>query len=288
MVEHSRRQKKQMKSVVPLTIVICAAVLLVNSCSAPTPLSNTPKISLNDVFYKDIDGGQDSLVLLLDFEDGNGDIGLDATQTFHPYHEYDAIWSFDGTLVTIGDQDPLLPFLASTPPFFYNPLPDELEFSLFSDTDVRTEYNCQDYEIVYVSSAQTSFIPLEVGDNVDLDPNEFSIDTILVRRNQDRYNIFVDFFRKVGTEYEFIDWRSAFDSNGCGFDFNARFPVFDHDNIGSSLEGTIKYTMRSAGFNIILRQDVFKLRIWIQDQALNDSNVIETEDLTLGDLLRAD
>lgn len=264
-------------------------IIFMISCSAPEPLSRVPKISLNDIYYKDITGGQDSLVLLLDFEDGNGDLGLDPTESYLPYHDYDFILN-DSTYVTIGAQDGGPPHYVETPWYFYPPgVPSTGSIAFLSAEDNRPEYNCQNYEILYLHESRRLITSIEIGESAELSPPEWRLDTLYILRNEDRQNIFVDFFRKIGEDnYEFIDWTSAFDANGCGTDFNARFPIFDEDNFGSSLEGTMKYSMRSAGFNLLLRNDVFKLRIQIQDRARNRSNIIETEDLTLADLLLED
>lgn len=261
------------------TLIVMSCIF--TACNSPEPLSTVPKIILNNIAYKEIDSGQDSLILFIDFEDGEGDLGLDANESIHPYHEYDMIIDADTTFVTLNGNNQA-PFGVITPAFFS---PPSLSSPLFSNTDNRPEFSCDHYEIGYLNGDQNIFVRLETADNIDLDLNVFSIDTLYVSRNESRFNIYVDFFRKVGDDYEFVDWKRAFDENGCGFDFNARFPIFDEENIGSSLEGTIKYTMRSSGFNIILREDVFKLRFSIQDRGLNRSNVIETEDLTLRGLL---
>ena len=42
----------------------------------------TPAINLNEYYFKQIqDLSLDSLIIKLQFEDGNGDLGLDATET---------------------------------------------------------------------------------------------------------------------------------------------------------------------------------------------------------------
>ena len=43
--------------------------------------------------------------------------------------------------------------------------------------------------------------------------------------------------------------------------------------------------MVSYGFENIIRNDVFKLKIYIMDRALNLSNVIETPEVTLQEIM---
>jgi hypothetical protein len=114
-------------------------------------------------------------------------------------------------------------------------------------------------------------------------------DTVFIRRNENHFNILVDFYVKRNGSYEYFEWLTAFDDSGCnGTDFRGRFPVFDYDNLNSrsSIEGTLKYSMKSYGFDILFRNDTIKLRIKIKDLALNESNVIETPDFTLQGIAR--
>ena len=43
--------------------------------------------------------------------------------------------------------------------------------------------------------------------------------------------------------------------------------------------------MVSYGFEMILKNDIFKLRIYIKDRELNTSNIIETPEVTLEEIL---
>jgi hypothetical protein len=43
--------------------------------------------------------------------------------------------------------------------------------------------------------------------------------------------------------------------------------------------------MVSYGFEMILKNDIFKLRIYIKDRRLNTSNIIETPEVTLEEIL---
>ncbi len=204
----------------------------------------------------------------MNFEDGDGDIGLRGTEDLFPYHPYNFIAdsSVPRRLVVINGKDYTPPFYAALDNRFQS-LSNQ---TLFSETDVRRSFNCEQYEVVEYFPSQTA--------------TETKIDTFLIEKNPNNKNIYVDFFRKVNGEYEFLDWTSAFNSNSCGTDFNARFPVFDSDNLGKSLSGTLRYAMLSEGFSIILKKDTFKLRVYIKDRALHDSNVIESPDLTLDNI----
>ena len=263
--------------------------LLHTSCSAPEEFPTTPKIELNNIVFKDIEDAPDSLVIYLDFQDGDGDLGLNRDENDYPYHDFDFVLDSNGKIVTLGATDVVPPlrqftFLSDDDRRQYNlPTPE------ISATDNRPPFSCDDYDFLYINETRDIFIP-NGTDLTNIDLTGFSLDTLYVIKNENRNNIFVEFLKLRGSDsngedtYEVIDWTRAFDVNGCGPDFNARFPIFDVQSLNSSLEGTIKYAMTSSGFNVLIRNDVFKLRIKIKDRKGHDSNIIETRNLTLQDI----
>lgn len=241
--------------------------ILAWACQPPPELPVIPKISYSRVDFFPVETASDSMILQINFEDGDGDIGLYSTDDEYPYHPFNFIIDSRRRIVTASGTGYELPFYSIPLDNQFRPYEQE---TFFSDTDTRRAFNCQQYEIIEVPISQT----------------EIEVDTVFVQKNPNNKNIYVDFFRKVDGSYEFLDWAYIFDSDGCSSDFNSRFPVFDSDNIGKSLSGTLRYAMVSEGFGIILKQDTFKLRIYIKDRALHDSNVIETPDLTLNNISR--
>lgn len=232
------------------------------SCQEPPELPIEPRISYNRLEFKPVATSTDSLILYLNFEDGDGDIGLDGNQNQYPYQPFNFIIDKNRRLVTIGGSE-------NEPPFYSIPLNNKFEPDaeevLYSETDSRPSFNCLNYEIIEYTDTQ----------------QQVQVDTFLIEKNPNNKNIYVEFYRKVNGDYQFIDWAKAFSTTSCGTDFNARFPVFDHDNLGKSLSGTLRYAMLSEGFNIILKKDTFKIRTYIKDRALHDSNYAESPDLTL-------
>ncbi len=105
-------------------------------------------------------------------------------------------------------------------------------------------------------------------------------DTLYVEPNEYHYNIHVKYFVKKNGVYTEFDWLTAFDPL-CGETFNGRFPLLNDPNRSRPLEGKLKYKMKSAGFELIFRQDTMKLDVFIIDRALNISNTISTPDFVL-------
>jgi hypothetical protein len=105
-------------------------------------------------------------------------------------------------------------------------------------------------------------------------------DTFYVQPNRFRHNYFVKYFVKKNGVYSEFDWLTEFDPI-CGESFNGRYPLLGNPNRDKPLEGTLRYKMTSAGFELLFRQDTLKLEIYILDRALNQSNTIETPDFVL-------
>jgi hypothetical protein len=75
-----------------------------------------------------------------------------------------------------------------------------------------------------------------------------------------------------------LNWETITGTE-CGPSFDGRFPrLSDKDG---PLEGTLRYSMKSEGIAFILSSRSFKLRVTIKDRALNTSNIVETDFVTL-------
>lgn len=199
----------------------------------------TSVISLNEYYFKQIqDISLDSLIIKLQFEDGNGDLGLDATETNPPYHLLDVI-VIDGDTLKYGDNDTL------------------------------PEYNCIDYEIL---RKETS-----VGGSLVI-----TADTIYVIRNPNHFNFFLTFLIKEGDSFR--EFNPALERN-CAPPYNGRFFVLNTARDIRPLTGELQYSLLS-GFRLLFRNDIIKIRIQIQDRALNKSNIIETDEFSINDIIR--
>jgi hypothetical protein len=102
-----------------VSLILIIAVLLITSCFEKPTFPVEPTISLNELYFTETGNDlQDSLIVIVDFEDGDGDLGLQSWETDPPYQRFDFV--FNGDTIRIGDSDTLPP------------------------------YNCLDYEIVAV------------------------------------------------------------------------------------------------------------------------------------------
>ena len=210
------------------------------SCTDRPTFPNTPSMGLNEFYFREIqDLSLDSLVVKLKFEDGDGNLGLDANETDPPYHLMDP--------VTVGG--------------------DTLRFG---DPGTPEEYNCVDYEILRKETI--------VNDSLIV-----TSDTIYVIRNPDHFNFFLDFLVK-NPDGSFRVYDPALERN-CAPRYHGRYFVLNTARDIRPLEGELQYGVIS-GFRLLFRNDIIKMRIQIQDRALNKSNIIETDEIRISDIIR--
>ena len=290
-----------------ITAYLILMSIVLYSCFRPDNFPDEPRIDFRSLSFSTGPNGFDTLILELDFQDGDGNIGLDERQILPPYHDFDFVIDADTVPVTFGgDHRP--PFTRLTP--FIDP-GGRVDFAsaLLSENDIRpSTFDCQAYVIdsmflsgfpvpsfpIFASCPQESGSPdCVIRDTLRNDDGQIvfdgnnnprlvtRLDTFFIVKNDNNRNIFVDFFRKRGSEYEPVDFTTFF---GCADDFDARFPIFSEDRIGKSVEGTLRYFMQSGGWQFFFAFDTFRIEARIQDGFLNQSNTVVTPDFTFQQL----
>jgi len=269
-----------------------------SACFDPPELPNSPKIEFNRLEF--IDGpGTDSLLLFLDFQDGNGDLGINPGDDAYISDPYQPVFFLQENPAKPGKLDSLATYSARSDVDRFdvliidNPQAGKLVFPRTRKKpgyEFLPPFQCQNYEVVRPSLERNILISREDVAALDATAIANIVDTLTSRAtgeqfylledtlayapNPDHYNIEVDFFIKEGNDFEEFDWRAF----SCQT-FDARFPVLSTND--NPLEGTLKYGMFSLGFNALFSIKQFKLRIQIKDRGLNKSNVIETPIYTL-------
>lgn len=238
-------------------------ILFLGSCFDAPEYPVEPHIEYKDIYFGDAEdlAAQDSLVLSLNFRDGDGDLGLDErdANTFKFANRY--YYIIDGT------EDEVITYNTRRTNPNYDTLPE-----------FKTPFNCSNWEIIS-------------------DESNAVIDTLYFELNPYHHNIVIDFLIKNDTDGSFtrFDPATYFIYPNCSINlFNGRFPVLSKD-LGkeSPLEGTIQYSMKSSVFNPLFSTKTLKLRIYIFDRNTSDpnniphkSNVIETPEFTLQEIRR--
>jgi hypothetical protein len=270
-------------------------LVLLGACFDPPEFPEVPQISLNKVRFGDDpdEGNPDSVVISLNFRDGDGDLGLDPQNPRHsmfPFQFAD-FFQTDGSggltpveisSLVIVDQSNNTQTVVD---YIDVPDPDKGTLAYFSSRRTSTysnlpSYSCSDYVfrefIVPVADAAILGPTVTVIDTIE---GEYIYvkDSLYHRSNPNHYNIEVDFLIKVGNTFDTLDFRQA----NCST-FDGRFPVLSDDD--NPLEGTLDYSLNSLFMKLFLEDQTFKFRIRIRDRALHVSNTIITDNLTLDEI----
>lgn len=212
------------------------------ACNQKPTFPVTPTIQLSEYYFQEIDNlSLDSLVIKIQFEDGDGDLGLASNETNPPYQLLDPVTTGPPNFDTLRFGDP------GTPP-----------------------YDCVEYEII---RKETS-----VNDSLVV-----TADTIQVDRNPNHFNFYLDFLIKED-DGSFRVFNPALERN-CAPSYHGRYFILNTARDVRPLEGELQYSLLS-GFKLLFRNEIIKLRIQILDRALNKSNIIETEEFNINDIIR--
>ena len=237
--------------------------LFLVSCFDPPEYSSIPSIEFEKVSFIDVSNTSDpdSLIIVIRFKDGDGNLGLDANDP------QDTLYPFQSR--TFFDTIPNSPIGYYYP---FDPRFPDLVYLTYSSRRTNPNYdtlppfakpyNCVNWEILRINN---------------------KVDTFYFQRNPYHNNINVDFLVKNndGSFTEF-DWTKEFAYPQCGITFDGRFPVLSRDlSRNAALDGKIRYGMASTGFNVLFSIKTLKLRITIFDRSLNRSNTVETPEFTL-------
>ncbi len=263
-------------------VQIAGIGLLFNNCNRAPVLPDTPEVEFVKAEYWDMGlQSPDSLNVTIRFQDGNGDLGLDQSNTVFPYH-FAYFFSKKDTFNDVGEIqtfDAIDELITS----------DDIGSPDIDIPDFVDPFYCTEYITNPIIGNQVVVLP-----NGRLLPFDLSVrsDTILksvfFEANPNHFNFLIDFFVKnVQGEFEQLFFESIVGPPECGSNFYARFSQQDiGTNLAESnaIEGELTYRMNSVAFPFELGNRIFKLRIRIIDRALNSSNTIETEEMTLDDI----
>jgi hypothetical protein len=237
---------------------ICLVLIsLVGSCLKQPEYSNVPEIDLKSLsVIKNSDG--DSMIFVLHFQDGDGDLGVDGNET--------AIYTSATDSTDINT------------PFFY--VYDTINIHLAGLTH-ESNLTLSDYgsDLSYVDYKAYRKIQNHKIDTLVLPPLSCKYwtypDSLYFRDNPYYYNFFVDIYVKNPTTkiYEYID---PYLINNYGRQcihnlLNGRFKVLSSD-LGkkSPLDGTVTYGVSDGGY---LQGKSVKFKIRIMDRAFHKSNI---------------
>ena len=250
------------------------------SCFDPPEYPDIPEIifkSLNFVSVPALPSGEvtpDSLILVLRFKDGDGNLGLSPNETAPPFN--DRWYYFKTTPDTAralsmckeyvkNHQNKCFKFDLTQVQHYVN-YDDRAQAPYDTLKDFVKPYNCINWDVVRDATGKV-------------------VEQVYFTLNPHYSNIFVEFQTKTGgpndaSAYVPFSWSDFLTYPSCEVQgFNGRFPLLQEPGTtGSPLEGEIRYSMPSPFFKIIFGSKTLRLKVFIEDRALNKSNVIYTND----------
>lgn len=275
-------------------ILFCFLAVGMGSCFDPPEFGIAPKISFNKIEFKVTPdpSDADSLIIYIDFRDGNGDMGLGENFKDDPYHErnfyFEDVANNKVTAVGTVLQGVNRPPLPNTMPMIITPPTGKLVTKRtrnkpgfgFLPAFNSANLECRDYTTAYLLIAPSAASAIDASYNItdtlpDQAGNQYFVikDTVYFERNLNYYNIRVRFYQSTGGPFTEFSWEDEFCST-----FNGRFPILS-DKTGP-LEGTIRYSMTTSSFLALFSIKNLKLDIIVQDRGLN-SDSIRTPEFTL-------
>lgn len=282
------------------SLFLFSVLLVLASCFDEPEFSVVPKIRFEDIYFGRSNGtsAQDSLVLTISFEDGDGNLGLGRDEYNEPFHELDYFLQNNNTLSRLGTIE-----VFNNLPEFLN-VPDGATGKLVLHRD-RQKFNLPKYnprpgcagwdanwrtDSVLMVEADRQIIPDVKPEQIRIlsssnpaNPRVYILkDTFYVRRNPNYSNIELDFFRKPNPQSDTVrvDWYTQL----CGQDFNGRFPILSDDR--NALSGTIKYSMPSTSWEVAMGTGIWQIRVRVRDRDFNLSNEVYSREFTLQEITR--
>ena len=256
----------QLKSVKQVVLLLVGSIFV--GCYESPDFADTPSIAFENVTFKEVGGNTDadSLNITFYFEDGDGDLGLDDS---YLTGDFKAGSYFVKTAID-GEMEPYDPTIHLAP-----------NFITFSDTRLASfAGKLPPYEIPF----QCTNWKIKPEIRTDFIVN----DTLYYEPNINHGNLFLEFYTKsmnsAGAEFEKFDWVTDPLPGQCGQDLVLRFPVLEQERVGP-ISGTLTYSLVINRIPEIFKDKFLKLKIQIQDRALNKSNEVETPEFTLAEIL---
>lgn len=279
--------------VIKSVVLFCFLLAGISSCFEPPDFNDAPEISFNKIEFKVTPefSEMDTLVLYIDFKDGNGDIGFNKSNLQHfsdPFHPYAYYLETPGGVRPVATEQ-----VRITAP---DPIPQEVSLLKASPplgklvtnrTRTKPGYGflpplnpgklgCQDYIVSYLIIPPELLSTIDTTYNVVASSGSGAVlirDTLYYDRNPNFYNIRVRFYQKINGVLQEFSWENEFCST-----FNGRLPMLSDSN--SPLEGTIRYNMQSLGFLSLFSVKTLALDVIITDRTLQ-SDSIRTPEFTL-------
>lgn len=268
-------------------LIILVSLTFLGSCFEPPQFSKRPEITVSKVEFFETPGleNADTIILHLDFRDGDGDMGLDGlndqhnSDPFHPHFYYLEGPGFtliknptDQVRVNAPDPIPsslpVLKNLGNTGKLVRLRTRNKTGFGYLPPLN-SGDLGCRNYRIQYLIIPYTTPDIVDSTYNIVAQSSRGDVivqDTLYYTPNRNHYNLRVRFYQRVGSSLQEYSWEQNFCTT-----FNSRFPVLSDE--GSPTEGTLRYKMTSIGFLTVFGVRPIALDVIVSDRALNRDSV---------------
>jgi hypothetical protein len=268
--------------------LFCFSVVAFSACFEAPVFSDIPRLVFKDIKFKEVGEASenDTLILYLDFKDGNGDLGLSSLNNDDFEIPYNSEFYFlaDGN----GDTIPIVSTMRNNQIVLNDgELPGKI---VTSKTRLLPNYgylpaydpaSCINYSflaevLVPFSSIDATY---NILDTIDINGRPYAKiqEAVLYKRNPNHYNIEVRFWQFNGVTGDFVefDWFEEY----C-LTYDGRFPTSlsalpSYDD--RPIEGSLRYAMPNTSFLAIFGNNRLRISARIRDRALNVSNTVYVE-----------
>lgn len=288
----------------------CFCLVGLSACFDPPEFGNVPHIEFRKIEFREEGATSEEVILYLDFQDGDGDLGLSTLyDTEYPYHNanyylHDGLgdttliipkrrYDQNGVIYTLlnycdpdDDECETLPGKIVTnktrtlPNYGYLPVYDPLSncppYQTIT-TIIDVEGNPKPGVLVPKSSVDDTY---DIEETYEFDNVEYAriSDLLLYKPNPNTNNIEVRFLQFENGNY--VEYTFP----GCQ-NYFGRFETSDTDVItGKPVEGTIRFTMKNSAFLATFGSRAIKVSVRIRDRALNVSNTVESPVFELNEI----
>lgn len=283
-----------MKVIKRLSIFVLLVVLF-GACFDSPDFSIVPKISINDVRVKITPDPAvaDSLVVILNFEDGDGDLGLDPNNPDHssnPFHLKNYFVESNGELIPIATRffDSNIPILLEVPDgvtgnIATNQTRNKPGFGDLPPFEFPHTCKNYSYETIYFLGSDRDLFDETYTIELVKDNIYKTSGTFYYERNLNHHNFYIDILVKSAGSDDYVefDWlaRNSSSSNCSQDDLYSRFPVLTDEK--RPLQGTLRYGYSSAGLQNLLTGKRIKIQVSIRDRALHKSNTVRSKEFVI-------
>lgn len=224
------------------------------SCEESLEFPIEPAVSFEEVQWIQMPDVADSISLTFQFQDGDGDVGLSLDNDFVPYHPFDLILDAKDHVVKKG---------SDVQPPFYRLSPNGGR-KFLSEKDIRPDFNERDY--ITIDSVLGTGTLLQ--------------DTLFIHRNLFNKNIYVTILKKIDGHFFSVNQSMC----GSCSEVSGRLPEMDFQSNEKVQTGRLNFTFAADYMGEIAEEDTIKLRFFIFDRELHQSNIEESSELVLSEI----